>query len=97
MTRYVRLAVVRGDGIGTEVVEEGLKVLDAALAGSGVAVGPHRRGCEFGRALANGLRASLPLAAPGRMVGCLQPRGSLSDETRQLPGDLDLHGDDTCP
>jgi len=38
MTRNVRLAVVRGDGIGTEVVEEGLKVLDAALAGSGVAV-----------------------------------------------------------
>src|SRR5665647_3883375 len=31
MTRNVRLAVVRGDGIGTEVVEEGLKVLDAAL------------------------------------------------------------------
>ena len=27
----LRLAVVRGDGIGTEVVEEGLKVLDAAL------------------------------------------------------------------
>src|SRR5665648_487991 len=38
MTRNVRLAVVRGDGIGTEVVEEGLKVLDAALAGSGVTV-----------------------------------------------------------
>ena len=32
MTRSVRLAVVRGDGIGTEVVEEGLKVLDAAAA-----------------------------------------------------------------
>jgi len=31
MTRSVRLAVVRGDGIGTEVVEEGLKVLDAAV------------------------------------------------------------------
>ncbi|NLE72408.1 MAG: 3-isopropylmalate dehydrogenase [Actinomycetales bacterium] len=27
----VRLAVVRGDGIGTEVVEEGLKVLEAAV------------------------------------------------------------------
>ena len=38
MTRNVRLAVVRGDGIGTEVVEEGLKALDAALAGSGVTV-----------------------------------------------------------
>lgn len=29
--RDIRLAVVRGDGIGTEVVEEGLKVLDAAV------------------------------------------------------------------
>jgi 3-isopropylmalate dehydrogenase len=29
--RALRLAVVRGDGIGTEVVEEGLKVLDAAI------------------------------------------------------------------
>ena len=29
--RDIRLAVVRGDGIGTEVVEEGLKVLDAAI------------------------------------------------------------------
>jgi 3-isopropylmalate dehydrogenase len=37
MTRSVRLAVVRGDGIGTEVVEEGLKVLDAAV-GSDVRV-----------------------------------------------------------
>jgi len=33
----VRLAVVRGDGIGTEVVEEGLKVLEAAV-GSDVRV-----------------------------------------------------------
>ena len=31
MERSVRLAVVRGDGIGTEVVEEGLKALDAAV------------------------------------------------------------------
>ncbi len=37
MGTSVRLAVVRGDGIGTEVVEEGLKVLDAAI-GSEVAV-----------------------------------------------------------
>ena len=29
--RDIRLAVVRGDGIGTEVVEEGLKVLDAVV------------------------------------------------------------------
>ncbi|HSK56673.1 MAG TPA: 3-isopropylmalate dehydrogenase [Jiangellales bacterium] len=34
MTRSIRLAVVPGDGIGPEVVAEGLKVLDAALAGS---------------------------------------------------------------
>jgi 3-isopropylmalate dehydrogenase len=33
MTRSIRLAVVPGDGIGPEVVAEGLKVLDAALAG----------------------------------------------------------------
>lgn len=37
MANSVRLAVVRGDGIGTEVVEEGLKVLDAAV-GSEVAI-----------------------------------------------------------
>src|SRR5664279_2733083 len=29
MTRSVRLAVIAGDGIGPEVVDEGLKVLDA--------------------------------------------------------------------
>ena len=34
MTRNIELAVVAGDGIGTEVVEQGLAVLDAALAGS---------------------------------------------------------------
>src|SRR5690606_23424699 len=28
-----KIAVVRGDGIGTEVVEQGLKVLDAVLPG----------------------------------------------------------------
>jgi len=38
MTRTIRLAVVAGDGIGPEVVAEGLKVLDAVLAGSGVTV-----------------------------------------------------------
>lgn len=37
MGNSVRLAVVRGDGIGTEVVEEGLKVLDAAV-GSQVSI-----------------------------------------------------------
>ena len=35
-TRTINLAVVAGDGIGTEVVEQGLLVLDAALTGSGV-------------------------------------------------------------
>jgi len=38
MTRTLQLAVIAGDGIGTEVVEQGLAVLDAALAGSGVSV-----------------------------------------------------------
>ena len=38
MTRSVRLAVIPGDGIGTEIVEQGLKVLDAVLAGSDVTV-----------------------------------------------------------
>lgn len=38
MSRTIRLAVVAGDGIGTEVVEQGLGVLDAALRGSGVEV-----------------------------------------------------------
>jgi 3-isopropylmalate dehydrogenase len=36
----IRLAVVPGDGIGTEVVAEGLKVLEAALAPSGVTIDP---------------------------------------------------------
>jgi len=34
MVQHVKLAVVRGDGIGTEVVEQGLAVLEAALKGS---------------------------------------------------------------
>ena len=38
MGRTVKLAVVAGDGIGTEVVEQGLRVLDAALAGSDVTI-----------------------------------------------------------
>jgi 3-isopropylmalate dehydrogenase len=38
MTRSIDLAVIAGDGIGTEVVEQGLLVLDAALAGSDVTV-----------------------------------------------------------
>ena len=38
MTRTIRLAVVAGDGIGPEVVAEGLKVLDAALEGADVQV-----------------------------------------------------------
>jgi len=38
MTRNIDLAVVAGDGIGTEVVEQGLAVLDAALAGSDVKI-----------------------------------------------------------
>ena len=40
MTQHqtVKLAVVPGDGIGQEVVPEGLKVLAAALEGTGVGV-----------------------------------------------------------
>ncbi len=34
----LKLAVIAGDGIGTEVVEQGLRVLDVALAGTGVTV-----------------------------------------------------------
>ena len=40
MTRNIELAVVAGDGIGIEVVEQGLAVLDAALAGTGTTVSP---------------------------------------------------------
>ncbi|MDR3202460.1 MAG: 3-isopropylmalate dehydrogenase [Bifidobacteriaceae bacterium] len=36
--KAVKLAVIPGDGIGPEVVSQGLRALDAALAGSGVAV-----------------------------------------------------------
>ena len=38
MTRNINLAVVAGDGIGIEVVEQGLKVLEAALVSSDVKV-----------------------------------------------------------
>jgi 3-isopropylmalate dehydrogenase len=38
-TRSIDLAVVAGDGIGPEVVEQGLAVLETALAGSDVKVG----------------------------------------------------------
>ncbi|MBX9245671.1 3-isopropylmalate dehydrogenase [Actinotalea ferrariae] len=38
MGRNIRLAVVAGDGIGVEVVEQGLRVLDAALTGADVDV-----------------------------------------------------------
>jgi len=38
MTRTIDLAVIAGDGIGPEVVAEGLKVLDAAVAGEDVTV-----------------------------------------------------------
>ncbi|HEY8717459.1 3-isopropylmalate dehydrogenase [Pengzhenrongella sp.] len=38
MTRNLDLAVIAGDGIGSEVVEQGLLVLDAALAGQDVAL-----------------------------------------------------------
>ena len=40
MTRNIELAVVAGDGIGIEVVEQGLAVLDAALAGTGNTISP---------------------------------------------------------
>ncbi len=38
MTRTLDLAVIAGDGIGPEVVAEGLKVLDAVLEGSDIGV-----------------------------------------------------------
>ena len=38
MTDTIELAVIPGDGIGPEVVAEGLKVLDAVTAGSGLTV-----------------------------------------------------------
>jgi 3-isopropylmalate dehydrogenase len=38
MTRSIDLAVVAGDGIGTEVVEQGLAALEVAVAGSDVKV-----------------------------------------------------------
>ena len=37
-SRTIRLAVVPGDGIGEEVVAEGLKVLDSAVSGTGAEV-----------------------------------------------------------
>ncbi len=38
MGNTIKLAVIPGDGIGKEVVAEGLKVMDAALLGSGISV-----------------------------------------------------------
>ena len=40
MTQTIKLAVIPGDGIGKEVVPEGLKVLERALEGTGVTVRP---------------------------------------------------------
>src|SRR3954471_20028588 len=57
MSDSIRLAVIPGDGIGVEVVAEGLKVLRAVTAGEGVAVHTThydlgaRRGAEGGEAL----------------------------------------------
>ena len=36
MTKEIKLAVIAGDGIGPEVVAEGLKVLDVVAAKHGV-------------------------------------------------------------
>src|SRR5699024_285098 len=38
MARSIKLAVIGGDGIGPEVTAEGLKVLDAALAGTDLTI-----------------------------------------------------------
>ncbi len=40
MTRTIKLAVIPGDGIGIEVVEQGLRVLEAATATSGIDIEP---------------------------------------------------------
>ena len=40
MTQTIKLAVIPGDGIGKEVVPEGLKVLERALEGTGITVRP---------------------------------------------------------
>jgi 3-isopropylmalate dehydrogenase len=54
----VRLAVVPGDGIGTEVVAEGLKVLDAAAAARGLAI--EQTPYELGAALWHRTGEALP-------------------------------------
>jgi 3-isopropylmalate dehydrogenase len=38
MSQHIKLAVIAGDGIGTEVVEQGLRVLDAAVAGTDLTI-----------------------------------------------------------
>lgn len=38
MTSNVQLAVIPGDGIGEEIIEQGLKVLNTAIAGSGTSI-----------------------------------------------------------
>ena len=38
MTQTIKLAVIPGDGIGKEVVPEGLKVLDRILEGTGIEI-----------------------------------------------------------
>ncbi len=48
MARTIKLAVVGGDGIGPEVTAEGLKVLDAVLAGTDVSI--ERTDFELGAA-----------------------------------------------
>ena len=80
----IRLAVVPGDGIGTEVVAEGLKVLDAALAPSGTKVEAEhydlgaRRYHATGEVLPDGVLAELarPRRDPAR-------RGRRPDASRR--------------
>jgi 3-isopropylmalate dehydrogenase len=65
MSRSINLAVIPGDGIGPEVMIEGLKVLDAVLAGSDTKVETTeydlgaRRWLETGETLAESVLAEL--------------------------------------
>ena len=80
MTRTIDLAVVAGDGIGTEVVEQGLAVLEAAVAGSDVKVSttPFDLGARRWHATGETLTDAALDALRGRAAVVLGARGDPS-------------------
>ena len=96
--RTIRLAVIEGDGIGHEVVPEGLRVLRAALEGSGAALETtpfdlgagrwHRTGETLTEAL------DLEVIEEARARGERASRGGSGDDGRGRGGSAQQPGPD---